>query len=275
MRDFLIIVLIFQLFFTSCNLEKKIKIKQIASNENILIYKSFRNVKSDSISLDIPIEFDLNINEFSDVRSFIIYYYSNQKYLSNIIDYKIYSKENLKIIYAIEELNPKNIPNKILIRSGNYLISEEDAKLLLKKYNKTNKLLKDLKFGDTIKIIPLNQFRMENKNIINELSKANDSIIFRINLDKDNPILVKQKINWWNEIILLHGLKRFDFTQINQEILNKLLKGEIKTIEQLRELKYIEKQSKPSTIYTLFYTEVYDQDLEKYITTIDSIFINS
>lgn len=196
MRDFLIIVLIFQLFFTSCNLEKKIKIKQIASNENILIYKSFRNVKSDSINLDIPIEFDLNINEFSDVRSFIIYYYSNQKYLSNIIDYKIYNKENLKIIYAIEELNPKNIPNKILIRSGNYLISEEDAKLLLKKYNKTNKLLKDLKFGDTIKIIPLNQFRMENKNIINELSKANDSIIFRINLGKDNPILVKQKINW-------------------------------------------------------------------------------
>lgn len=194
-RDFLIIVLIFQLFFTSCNLEKKIKIKQIASDENILIYKSFRNVKSDSISLDIPIEFDLNINEFPYIRSFIIYYYSNQKYLSNIIDYKIYNKENSKIIYSIEELNPKNIPNKILIRSGNYLISEKDAKLLLKKYNKT-KLLKDLKFGDTIKMIPLNQFRMENKNIINELSKANDSIIFRINIGKDNPILVKQKINW-------------------------------------------------------------------------------
>ncbi|WP_428229309.1 hypothetical protein [Flavobacterium sp.] len=67
----------------------------------------------------------------------------------------------------------------------------------------------------------------------------------------------------------------YNILDINQMVLNKLLAGEIKTIEQLRELKYTEKQSKPSTIYTLFYTEVYDQDLEKYITTIDSIIINS
>ncbi|MFH6950274.1 hypothetical protein ACHRV6_17400 [Flavobacterium sp. FlaQc-51] len=67
----------------------------------------------------------------------------------------------------------------------------------------------------------------------------------------------------------------YNILDINQMVLNKLLAGKIKTIEQLRELKYTEKQSKPSTIYTLFYTEVYDQDLEKYITTIDSIFINN
>ncbi|WP_146194635.1 hypothetical protein [Flavobacterium crocinum] len=67
----------------------------------------------------------------------------------------------------------------------------------------------------------------------------------------------------------------FNILEINQIVLNKLLRGEIKTIDQLRDLKNKNKQNEFSMMYTLFYSSVYNQDEDKYITTIDSIFINN
>ncbi|WP_310296634.1 hypothetical protein [Flavobacterium aquidurense] len=67
----------------------------------------------------------------------------------------------------------------------------------------------------------------------------------------------------------------FKFIKISKELLNKLLKGEIKTLEELKNIKFNEKQNEFSEKYTIFYIEIYDNEIDKYITTIDSIFINN
>lgn len=191
-----ILILIISVFcIISCAFDKQISIKQNPSDEIVFIYKSFKNSKSDSINLDFPVEFVLNINELSNFKSFNIHYYSDNKYLQEIIEYRMYDKESKKEIYAIEELKKENFPNQILIRGGNHLISKKETENLFKKY-KIKKSIKDLRFGDTIRLIPYSQFKKDNSNIINDLKKIDDSIVFRINIGKDNPILIKQKINW-------------------------------------------------------------------------------
>lgn len=66
-------------------------------------------------------------------------------------------------------------------------------------------------------------------------------------------------------------------TEINQEILNKLLRGELKTLEELT----IEIQSNTlnsdyeSFNYVLFHYEKDDTSIEKPVTIIDSIFIKN
>jgi hypothetical protein len=189
------IVLIICLIFTfSCNREKKIIIKQNESNEYISIYNNSKSIEMDSISLDIPIEFTLNINKLSNLKSVIVHYFFDNKHLYQIDDYKIYDKKSKKIIYAIEELKKEDFPNQILIRNSNYLVSKKEAENLLRKY-KIKKSINDLKLGDTIKLVPYSQFKKENRNIISDLKKIDDSIVFRINAGK-KPVIVKQKINW-------------------------------------------------------------------------------
>jgi hypothetical protein len=179
----------------SCSHDKQKIIKQIPSNQIVTLYKSYRNSKNDSINLDIPIEFILNVNKLSNLRSFSIYYYSNNKSLQEIIDYKIYDKKSKKTIYAIEELKKEDLPNQILIRGNNSLISTSSAENLFKKY-KINKSINSLKFGDTVKLVPYKIFKKDNNSIINELKKIDDSIVFRINIGKEDPILIKKKIDW-------------------------------------------------------------------------------
>lgn len=189
------IVLIICLIFTfSCNREKKIIIKQNESSEYISIYNNSKSIEKDSISLDVPIEFTLNINKLSNLKSVIIHYFFDNKHLYQIDDYKIYDKKSKKIIYAIEELKKEDFPNQILIRNSNYLVSKKEAENLLRKY-KIKKSINDLKLGDTLKLVPYSQFKKENRNIINDLKKIDDSIIFRINAGK-KPFIVKQKIDW-------------------------------------------------------------------------------
>jgi len=82
-----------------------------------------------------------------------------------------------------------------------------------------------------------------------------------------------------NEFLLTSGTSEkkygFNVLDIDQIVLNKLLKGEINTLKELRDLKFTERQSDSSPIYTIFFTEIYNEEVEKYITTIDCIFINS
>ncbi len=191
-KNILVICLI---FIFSCNRERKVIITQNESNEYISIYNNSISIKKDSINLDVPIEFTSNINKLSNLKSVIVHYFFDNKHLYQIDDYNIYYKKSKKKIYAIEELKKEDFPDQILIRNSNYLISKKEAGNLLKKY-KINKSINNLKFGDTIKLVPYNQFKKENKYIINELKKIDDSIVFRINVGKENPILVKQKINW-------------------------------------------------------------------------------
>lgn len=82
-----------------------------------------------------------------------------------------------------------------------------------------------------------------------------------------------------NEFLLTPGAREekygFNVLDINQSVLNKLLKGEIKTLDELRDLKFIGRQNDLPSVYNIFFTEIYNKEVQKYITTIDCIFINS
>ena len=68
--------------------------------------------------------------------------------------------------------------------------------------------------------------------------------------------------------------KRYSFNiiEINQIVLDKLLKGEIKNLEDLQNLQRENKNIEYSALYVLFYYKQKQRDIE--LTIIDSIFIN-
>ena len=68
---------------------------------------------------------------------------------------------------------------------------------------------------------------------------------------------------------------KYNTTQISQEILNKLLNGEIKTLKELRQNKTNNSTSNYNG-YILFHYEKDDEyDKDKKLTIIDAIFINN
>jgi len=80
--------------------------------------------------------------------------------------------------------------------------------------------------------------------------------------------------NWFNK----DKYGNYRYTLINKEILNKLLKGEIKTLKKLKDLnekQLVEnKYDKSSFIYTVLHYTIREEHNDDYITYIDSIFIN-
>ena len=64
--------------------------------------------------------------------------------------------------------------------------------------------------------------------------------------------------------------------EIDQKILDKLLKGEIKTIEEISTFQQaeIENNYTESAYYIVFYNTQFDEDRKENLTLIDSIFIN-
>lgn len=192
----LILYLVYVLL-NSCTPSQPIKIKQIESDEIVTIFKNVKNGpnKSDSISITVPIEFRLIVNE-SKVKGLLLYYFVDKKLLSDhLFDYQLYNKKNKREpIYSLEPYFKDN-PLNIIIKERNHLISKDDANTLLKKYN-IGQSVNSLKFGDTIKLVPFDQLIKENKKILDELNKVNDSLFFRITLKEGEVFIMKQKIKW-------------------------------------------------------------------------------
>ncbi|WP_428229317.1 hypothetical protein [Flavobacterium sp.] len=183
--------------FASCNHNKPIIVKQNISNELVTLFKNVKNGpnKNDSLSITIPTEFEITLNS-SKVRGLSLYYILNKRRLTDdFFEYQVYNKNNkIKPIYSFDSyLQEKSIT--IIIKERNHLISKYDANALLKKYN-IKQSVNNLKFGDTIKLIPFNQLIKENKKILSELNKVNDSLFFRVTLNKGKVLIIKQKINW-------------------------------------------------------------------------------
>ncbi|UWY28745.1 hypothetical protein N4T20_02195 [Flavobacterium sp. TR2] len=79
---------------------------------------------------------------------------------------------------------------------------------------------------------------------------------------------------WFNK----NKYGNYQYTLINNEILNKLLKGEIKTLKELNKLsenqliKY--NYNKSLFEYTILYYTLKEENTDNYKTYVDSIFIN-
>ncbi|MFC6246686.1 hypothetical protein [Flavobacterium psychroterrae] len=185
-------------FLISCHSKEPIEIKQTISNEMVTILSSIKKPSiKDSVVLSIPNEFRIMINS-SDVGYIAWRYHVDGNVLpDDVFDYQVYNKQNKSKV--IHNLNFDEIPKEkfidIIIKERNYLISKRQAERILEKY-KINKSLEDLKFGDTIKLIPYQRFRIENKEIINSLKKNDDYIDFKAMRGKEENFYTSKKINW-------------------------------------------------------------------------------
>ncbi|MFC0780982.1 hypothetical protein [Flavobacterium sp. HJSW_4] len=181
-------------FLVSCKPEEPVSVKEIISHEVVTILPNVKNPSiKDSIPLSVPIEFEITITS-SNLKTLDLFCIINGKrLLDDFLDYQVYCKQ--KRFRPIHTLDLSSKKTTIIIKERNHLISKKDAFELLKKYN-VNQSLENLKFGDTIKLINANKFKMENKIIINEFNRLNDSLVFRALFEGGKMILVKKKINW-------------------------------------------------------------------------------
>lgn len=99
--------------------------------------------------------------------------------------------------------------NIIIVTVKTQMISREKAVELIKKYN-TNKLIENLKINDNIHLIPYNQFRKDNPDIIEDFRRVSDSIVFSISLKGGKRMHVSKKIesiNYKNTIADMYMMK--------------------------------------------------------------------
>jgi len=179
----------------SCKKKEPISIEEINSDEIVTITHNEKKIQTgDSVDIHFPKEFKIVMNS-DNIIDLSIYYFINKRTLMNITDYEISEKINKKPILSFKSYLSSKKPIDIIIKERNHLISKNEAKELLKKYN-INQSLDNLKFGDTIKLIPYNQFRKENNSTINDLKKINDSIFFRVTSNEGKVFTKGEKINW-------------------------------------------------------------------------------
>ncbi|GEM_PF-513367 len=183
----------------SCQTKEPIEVKQIDSKEMVTILPSLKNpLIKDSLSLSIPIELEIHIN--SSKVSYITWNYivNGKSLYDDTFDYQVYNKQNKT--HPISNLNANDLSHSgkiinIILKERNHLISKKDASELLKKYH-INKSLDNLKFGDTIKLTTYDKFKKENKEIIKNIAKINDSISFKVTRGEKYFFFLDKKINW-------------------------------------------------------------------------------
>ncbi|WP_337966199.1 hypothetical protein [uncultured Flavobacterium sp.] len=172
----------------SCESKCPIEIKQIESKEMVQIIPS--SVK-DSVIISIPTEFEIRIN--SSVKYITWHYVGDGKTQWNdAFDYQIYEASPLDQLDIYEIFAQKKI--RIIKKERKHLITLKEALSLLKKYNAQS--LDNLKFGETIKLNPYNKFKKENKRMIDDFRKINDSIKFRVMKGDGSFFYLRKKIDW-------------------------------------------------------------------------------
>lgn len=185
------------LLLFSCKQKEPIIVEQIISKEVVTILPNLKKPSiKDSVVISIPLEFKVTMNSSVD---YVVWLYrvDNRTLWDDVIDYQVYKKQNKsEPIYQLDsDKSLIDVPIGIIIKERNHLISKVDAEKLLKKYN-IIRSLDNLKFGDTIKLTSYDKFRIDNKSLVSDFEKINDSIHFKaIRGRKENFYIVK-KINW-------------------------------------------------------------------------------
>ncbi|MFH7019141.1 hypothetical protein [Flavobacterium sp. FlaQc-47] len=191
----LISTILFALCFTNC--KEKTYFKEIVSEKNVNIAMAeFPKDKEDFV-ITIPFEFNLYLNNFSNIW-FVGIYYKKDNRLSMIIDdYVIYDSQTDKAIFSLDRYQYPNYPKSIYLVERKIKISKEDAQKLIEKYNPKTAVENIKSTNDTIPLVSYKKFREDNPKFIEELRRIPDSITFVIQKRKEKkPIQVKAKINW-------------------------------------------------------------------------------
>lgn len=192
------IYILISFFLISCSKKDPIIVVQKNSNEMVTFEDNYmnRSVIKDSVRMSIPLEFEIRINSSFDYIAWV-YRVNNKTLDKDYFDYEVYNKKDKR--KQICQLNFDQSLNEnvvsIIVKERNHLISKKDAHELLKKYNISSSL-DNLKSGDTIKLTTYNKFRKENKAIVGDFSKINDSINFRVMNSDGTFFYVSKKIKW-------------------------------------------------------------------------------
>ncbi|KAF2082933.1 hypothetical protein [Flavobacterium sharifuzzamanii] len=182
------------LILTSCRSHENVSVEHIISDEIVTITRAPNNKKLDSVCLNVPLEFKLNIS--SDIKYLSIDNIIDNHYLSTPSDVVIYDKLENKPIFDFKEYLTMNKPFTIIIRERNHLISKNYAIELLKKYNISNSI-EHFKLGDTIKLVSYKEFRKENPLFLSDLEKVGDTILITTRKKEEEIYKPKKiKINW-------------------------------------------------------------------------------
>lgn len=169
------IFILIVLLLISCNTNEPYSIKEVVSEQIVLLsLNSRKSLSKDSLSISIPNEYEIIINDLS-INSLGIDYLVNNKYLKEGSEYVIYDKSNSKPIFSFKPYLASKKTFTIIVRENNHLISRNDAEELMNKY-KIRHSINDLKFEDTIKLVPYSQFREQNINFLKEVRKVEDKI---------------------------------------------------------------------------------------------------
>ncbi|MBF7091752.1 hypothetical protein IUY40_09375 [Flavobacterium sp. ALJ2] len=191
---FLAIIIILLLLLLGCKPSNTPYFQEVLSEKNITFTKIRGSEEKDSISMNVPIEFKLNLNS-SKIQDVKIYCRIDRKQLIQIEDFSIFNAQNDKIIYAIEDLNYNTYPKKIFISQYQH-ISKKQAEILIKKYNPRTSI-NDIKTGkDTLKLVSYKKYIQDNPQFIKEMRKVPDSLIFSIGFFEGKSKVIGEKIKW-------------------------------------------------------------------------------
>ncbi|MBE8724243.1 hypothetical protein [Flavobacterium hungaricum] len=186
------------LCFSNC--KEKTYFKEVISEKNVnIVMAEFPKDKEDLV-INIPVEFELNFNNFPNIWFVNIYYKKNNHLRLIVDDYLIIDSQTNKPIFSLDNFENSqfpNYPNSIYLVERKMKISKEEAQKFINKYNpKTS--VKDIKSTtDTISLVSYKKFREDNPKFIEELRRIPDSITFVIQKRKEKkPIQVKARINW-------------------------------------------------------------------------------
>ncbi|MBF7091754.1 hypothetical protein IUY40_09385 [Flavobacterium sp. ALJ2] len=193
-KNILIIILY---LLVGCQSRKSPYFQELISTKEITLTKVRGPVQSDSITLSIPIEFSLNLNN-SDIKSLVIYYVINGKQLMQVEDFLVYNGKSNKVMSVIEKGENNIYPESIYIRQIKH-ISKKEAELLIKKYNPLASINNIRTGADTIKLVSYKKYIEDNPSFIKEMRKEPDSLILSIGFFKKESKVIGEKIKWLNK----------------------------------------------------------------------------
>lgn len=194
-----LLFLVLAIFSCNTGVQNQQYIKEIVSNNPVTISmrEDYLNSseKKQTVVLNIPVEFQLNLNE-KDVRDVRLYYLKDNRQLMRATDYLIYNGENKKPIYAFEDLEYPNYPKSVYIVDRQLAISSEKAEDMLQRYNPKASLSEIKSKVDTIEVVSYKKFREDYPDFIQRMRKQPDSIQLSIGFSKGRTKLVGERINW-------------------------------------------------------------------------------
>ncbi|MBF7091743.1 hypothetical protein IUY40_09330 [Flavobacterium sp. ALJ2] len=192
---FLTSIVCFVLCFTNC--KEKTYFKEIVSKKNVGITLAEFPKNKEDLVITIPIEFNLYLNNFSNIWRVDIYYKKNNHLCSEVDDYLIFDSHNDKMFFALDNFKYPNYPEGIYIVERKMKISKEEVLKLIERYNPKTSVENIKSTNDTIPLVSYKKFKEDNPKFIEELRRIPDSITFVIhNKREKKPTHAKARINW-------------------------------------------------------------------------------